>query len=151
METLFGSPLFEVFSLLLFIPEPGFSLKSLLFFSLKIKVLIGGFEIIDEISFGILKGIFHHASHSVKFLCLLGVKVFFVFILLSFLSFLFDLLIEPLFLFVLEKLSSCIILCIVKDNYLSPRLRINDIRRFRYFDLDDGIRGKRFLWSSSWV
>ena len=112
VETLFGSSLLEVFGLYLFVPEPGFLLESLLFFSFKVEILIGWFKIIDEIGFGILKSVFHHASHSVKLLCLLGVQVLFIFLLLSPLSFLFDLLVEPLFLFVLKEFSSCIILCI---------------------------------------
>lgn len=149
VETLFGSSLPEVFGLFLLILEPGFLFESLLFFSFEVEILIGWFKIVDEIGFGILKSVFHHASHSVKLLCLLGVQVLFVFLLFSPLSFLFDLLVEPLFLFGLKELSSCIILCIDKENYWGLRLRISDIQRYHHFVLDGDIHGKRFTWSSS--
>jgi hypothetical protein len=106
MKTLLGSSLPEVFSLLPLISEPSLFLESFFLLSLKVKLLVGGFEIIDEIGFGILKSVLHHASHSVELLGLLGVKIFFVFLLFSLLSFLLNLLIEPLFLFILKKLSS---------------------------------------------
>ena len=150
METLLRSSLSEVFCLLLFIPEPGFSLKSLLFFPLQVQLLICWFKIVYQISLCILKIVFHHSSHSVELLGLLSVKIFLIFLLLSFLSFFFDLLIEPLFLFVLEELSPCIILCIERKNYWGPRLQISGIQRFRRFDLDCGIRGKGLFSLLHW-
>ena len=110
MKALFGSSLSKDLCLFPLILKSGFPFESLLFLPLEIKVLVSLLEVIDKAGFGLLKVIFHHASHSVELLGLLRVEALLVFLLLSFLFLFFYLLVEPLFLFVFEELSSCVIL-----------------------------------------
>ena len=69
-------------------------------------------HIVPHITLHLLEVILQHPSHSVEFVGLLVVELVFVLLLFFLLSFFFDLLVKPLFLFVFEELPSGIVLWI---------------------------------------
>ena len=150
MEALLGSSLLEVFRLFSFVLKSGFPLQPLPFFPFQVKLLVGCFEVIYKAGFGLVKIVFHHSAHPVKLLSLLGVQILFIFLLFGSLSFLFDLLVEPLFLFVFEKLSPWIILYFGIKSYWGLLLRINDILRFHCFERGCDTLWRMFTWFFSW-
>ena len=65
VKALFCASLTQKLGLLALVLESGLFFVSLSLFTLQVQMLIGLFEVTDQISLGALEVIFEHASHSI--------------------------------------------------------------------------------------
>lgn len=109
MEVLLRAPLPQVLCFLFLVFEPGLLLSPLAFFAFQVQLLVGAFCATLNCTFGLLEIVLQHAPHPVQLQSLLVVELVLVLLLLGPLSLLLDLLVQPLFLLVLEELPPGII------------------------------------------
>ena len=110
IEVLLGAPGLEVVDLILLVVETGLLFSLLLLLSLEVELLVVLGDVVKNIALGLALFILQHASHAVQFLSLLGILLVFESLLLLALTLLFDLLVEPLLLLILEEFFTGIIL-----------------------------------------
>lgn len=109
VELLFCSSCLQVLHLVFLVLKLCPSLGLFLLFALQIELEVELGHIIFDIAFCFLEIIFKHAPHTIEFECLIGVHLVLEFFLFLSLSFLLNLFIKPLLLFILEKLSTSVI------------------------------------------
>lgn len=110
VELLFCASLLQVLHLFLLVVQSLLPLCLFLLLALEIELLVELCGIRSNIAFGLLEVVLQHASHAIEFECLVGVHLIFESLLLLALSLLLDLLIQPLFLLILEKFLSGVVL-----------------------------------------
>lgn len=110
VELLLCSSLLQVLHLFLLVVQSLLSLCLLLLLALEVELLVELGGIGSDIAFGLLEVVLQHASHAIEFECLVGVHLIFESFLLLTLPLLLDLLIQPLFLLILEEFLSGVVL-----------------------------------------
>jgi hypothetical protein len=132
-----------------FVLQPSLLVSSFLILPLQIKLLVGLFGIIGYVGLGLLEVVLQHASHSIEFEALIIVHLILHLLLLLPLTLLLHLLVQPLFLFLLEKLSTGVVLYYNKLGYLGLHLRTLCNPTFGSSSSQWAGYGKMFLSSSS--
>ena len=107
-----GPTSLQILDLFLLMLQSGLPLRLLSLLSFQVELLVEFCDVLLDIGLGFVEIVFQHASHSVEFMSLCSVHFILESLLFLSLSFLLDLLIQPLFLFVLEEFPTRIILCL---------------------------------------
>ena len=110
IELLLCSSLLQVLRLFLLVAQSLLSFRLFLLLALEVKLLVELSGICADISLGLLEVVLEHASHAIELEGLVGVHLILKPFLLLALSLLLDLLIQPLFLLILEEFLSGVVL-----------------------------------------
>lgn len=110
IELLLCSSLLQVLHLFLLVVQPLLPLGLFLLLAFEVELLVELGGIRADISLGLLEVVLEHAPHAIEFECLVGVHLILEPFLLLALSLLLDLLIQPLFLLILEEFLAGVVL-----------------------------------------
>ena len=112
VELLLSPTLLQLFHFFFLVLKTGLPVCLLLLLALEVKLQIELGGICLDICFGLLEVVLQQAPHAIELQGLVCIQLVFEAFLLLPLPFFFDLLVQPLFLLVLEKFFASIILCI---------------------------------------